>query len=198
MQIDEKVLFSWGAEEKAFQTGEIVFREGDMPYFYYQLVSGEVKLNNYKEDGKEFIQNIIQPGQTFGESVLLVNRPYPMNAVALSKSRVLLLCKSKFHELLAQDAEVAQSINQCISERLYQKFVMLKNNSSPCPIVRLKGLMDYLKSFQKDAAPFSFKIGLTRQQMASLTGLSVETAIRAIKTMEKKQLLQIRERKVFY
>lgn len=198
MQIEEKLLFSAGATEKTFNPGEMVFREGDPPYFYCQIISGEVKLNNYKEDGKEFIQNIISQGQSFGEVALMVNKPYPTNAIALHKCRVILLRKTKFYHLLTEYPEISISLNQCISERLYFKFVMLKNNSSQSPIVRLKGLMDYLKSFQKDSSPFSYKIGLTRQQMASLTGLTVETAIRAIKTMERNQLVKIKERKVYY
>ncbi|WP_228459647.1 helix-turn-helix domain-containing protein [Chryseobacterium bernardetii] len=41
-------------------------------------------------------------------------------------------------------------------------------------------------------------IPLTRQQMASLTGLCVETAIRTIKHMEKEKILKIENRKILY
>ncbi|WP_262891347.1 helix-turn-helix domain-containing protein [Epilithonimonas arachidiradicis] len=37
-----------------------------------------------------------------------------------------------------------------------------------------------------------------RQQMANLTGLCVETTIRTLKAMEKKNLLKIRNRKILY
>lgn len=198
MKIEEEVLFSAGALERIYYAGEEIFREGDMPNYYYQIVSGKVKLNNYKEDGKEFIQNIVLSSQSFGEAVLLINKPYPINAIALSKTILILLHKHQFHKVLRQSQELSLILNTCLSERLYGKFVMMKNNSSLNPITRLKGLMDYLKSFHGDASPFSFMIALTRQQMASLTGLTVETTIRAIKAMERKQLLKIKDRKIFY
>jgi CRP-like cAMP-binding protein len=58
--------------------------------------------------------------------------------------------------------------------------------------------MDYLKSFQKEQAPYSFLVPLTRQQMAGLTGLCVETAIRTIKVMERNKILKIKDRKILY
>lgn len=196
--IDEKVLISAGASIKIYNPGEEIFREGDYLLYYYQIIKGEVKLNNYKEDGKEFIQNILTTGQSFGESLLFLNRPCPMNAIALKESSVFLLPKNKFLTTLETSRETNFQIIESIAERLYFEFIMLKNNSSTNPIVRLKGLMDYLKSFQKDKTPFSFQIPFTRQQMANLTGISVETAIRAIKTMEKKRFLKIKDRKVYY
>ncbi|WP_262483282.1 helix-turn-helix domain-containing protein [Chryseobacterium populi] len=39
---------------------------------------------------------------------------------------------------------------------------------------------------------------LTRQQLASFTGLCVEMVIRVIKNIEKEHLLKIRNRKIFY
>ncbi len=58
--------------------------------------------------------------------------------------------------------------------------------------------MDYLKSFEIEKSPFSFQIPLTRQQMASLTGLCVETTIRTIKAMERNNMVKICNRKILY
>ncbi|WP_418123738.1 helix-turn-helix domain-containing protein [Chryseobacterium sp. PTM-20240506] len=58
--------------------------------------------------------------------------------------------------------------------------------------------MDYLKSYDENKTPYSFQIPLTRQQLASLTGLRVETVIRVIKNMEKENELKIVNRKIFY
>lgn len=198
MKIEENLLLSVGSVEKIYHPGEVIFREGDLPNNYYQMVSGKVKLNNYKEDGKEFIQGIVMPMQSFGDAVVLANKPYPMNAVAIQETALMVLNKNQFQQLLLQFPEISIKLNKCISERLYSKFVMMKNNSSLEPITRLKGLMDYLKSCHEDQRPFSFMVNLTRQEMASLTGLSVETTIRTIKAMERNQQLKIKDRKIFY
>jgi CRP-like cAMP-binding protein len=65
-------------------------------------------------------------------------------------------------------------------------------------MLKLKQLIDYLKSYYEDEAPYSFQIPLTRQQLASFTGLRVETVIRAIKSMEKDKILKIEKRKIMY
>jgi len=73
---------------------------------------------------------------------------------------------------------------------------MLQNNSSLDPEVRLIGVLNYLKSFNEDKTPHSFEILLTRQELASLTGLRVETVIRTVKKMEGKNILKIENRRI--
>lgn len=62
MVIEEKILISAGAEARRYTPSESLFCEGDIPNYYYQIIKGEVKLNNYNEEGKEFIQNILSDG----------------------------------------------------------------------------------------------------------------------------------------
>ncbi|MCJ7936114.1 MAG: Crp/Fnr family transcriptional regulator [Chryseobacterium sp.] len=198
MVIDENILHSAGAEIRDYKPSESIFREGDTPNYYYQIISGEVKLNNYNEEGKEFIQNILSKGQSCGESILFIKKPYPMNAETLTECSVLRLHKSAFFALLNESPQLCLEVSSFLSQRLYYKFVMMQNISSQNPSTRIKGLMDYLKSLQDDESPYSFTIPLTRQQMASLTGLCVETAIRTIKNMEREKIVKIENRKILY
>lgn len=198
MVIDENILISAGAETRHYTPSETIFFEGDIPNYYYQIIKGQVKLNNYNEEGKEFIQNILSDGESCGESILFIDKPYPMNAEVITECTVLRLHKSIFLDLLNQNPELCMEVSSFLSQRLYYKFIMMQNLSSQNPSIRLRGLMDYLKSFQKDITPYSFLIPLTRQQMASLTGLCVETAIRTIKHMERDKILRIENRKILY
>jgi CRP-like cAMP-binding protein len=75
---------------------------------------------------------------------------------------------------------------------------MFYNLSFQNPVSKLKLMMDYMKSYYEDKAPYSFQIPLTRQQLASLTGLCVETVIRTIKQMEKEKTVKIERRKIYY
>ncbi|MDR2238138.1 MAG: Crp/Fnr family transcriptional regulator [Chryseobacterium sp.] len=196
--IAEDLLVSYGADARYYQSGDTIFREGETAVFYYQIGSGQVKLNNYTEDGKEFIQNIFSDGHSIGESLLFVDRPYPMNAVAMEDCRILRLSKSGFLNMIRENPEISLNVYQCMAERMYYKYIMLYNLSFQNPVLKLKQLMDYLKSYYEDKSPYSFQIPLTRQQLASLTGLRVETVIRAIKNMEKDQIVKIERRKIFY
>lgn len=70
MGINSRYLYSAGAEEKSYRSGDLIFAEGSQSSFYFQIVEGKVKLCNQNSDGKEFIQDIIISGQCFGESSL--------------------------------------------------------------------------------------------------------------------------------
>ncbi|MBK1896565.1 Crp/Fnr family transcriptional regulator [Chryseobacterium paridis] len=196
--INRDLLLSYGAEIKNYKTNEVIFREGEFSTYYYQIADGKIKLNNYTEEGKEFIQNIFSDGQSFGESILFVNKPYPMNAEALIPSNIIRLPKSEFLILLKENPEISTNIHHCLAERMYYKYIMLYNLSIQNPASKLKLLMDYLKTYDDNKEPYSFQIPLTRQQLASLTGLRVETVIRVIKSMEKENSLKIVNRKIFY
>lgn len=196
--IIENLLISFGAEIRNYKTGDIIFREEDLPMYYYQIEKGKIKLNNYTEDGKEFIQNIFSDGHSFGESLLFVERPYPMNAVAIEDTSVFRMSKSCFLDLVQSHPEISLNIYQCLAERMYYKYIMFYNLSFQNPVSKLKLLLDYLKSYHEDKAPYSFQIPLTRQQLASLVGLRVETVIRAIKQMEKDKTVKLDKRKIYY
>lgn len=196
--IFENLLLSSGADIKTYKTNDIIFREGESPLYYFQIIKGKIKLNNYNEDGKEFIQNILSDGQSFGESLLFIDRPYPMNAIAINDSKIIKLPKSHFLKLVEQNPEISFNIYQCLADRMYYKYIMLHNLSFQNPEAKLKLFMDYLKSYHDDKAPYSFQVPLTRQQLASLTGLRVETVIRVIKNMEKNNVLKIKNRKIYY
>ncbi|WP_027379353.1 Crp/Fnr family transcriptional regulator [Chryseobacterium daeguense] len=198
MVIKEEILHSVGASIKHYRPAEIIFSEGDTPNYYFQIITGEAKLNNYNDDGKEIIQNLLGDGQSIGEALLFMDKPYPVNAIAITKCKILRLPKKIFFDLLKLYPEISFDMNRLISQRLYFKLIMTQNLFTQSPASKLKTLMDYLKSSQPEQAPYSFKIPLTRQQMASLTGLCVETAIRTIKVMERNNIVKIKDRKILY
>lgn len=198
MVINEKFLFAAGAEIRVYNSGEVIFFEGSAPLYYYQVIRGKVKLSNLSDNGKEFIQNIMSEGQSFGDSLLFTDKPYPMDAIALESCEVIRLCKNNFVSMLQMYPQLYSSLCKSLSDRMYYQYIMLQANSSPNPAERIIGLLEHLKSSQANQAPFSFKIPLTRQQLANLTGICVETAIRTIKVMEKNHLLKIKNRKIFF
>jgi CRP-like cAMP-binding protein len=198
MVIKEEILHSAGASIKYYKASENIFREGDSPNYYYQIVTGEAKLNNYTDEGKEIIQTLLEEGQSVGESLLFMDKTYPVNAVAITNCKILRLPKSIFFDLLRRYPDICLDMNRLLSQRLYFKLIMAQNICAQNPTTKLIGLMDYLKSFQKEQSPYSFLIPLTRQQMASLTGLCVETAIRTIKVMERDRIVKIKDRKILY
>jgi CRP-like cAMP-binding protein len=198
MNIEPETLYSYGGEKKTYKQKEIIYREGDHAAYYYQILHGKVKLNSYNEEGKEFIQNIIGGNQSFGDSLLFIEKFYVMNAICLVESEIIRLPKNNFLELLENNPKISLEMNACLSQRLYFKAIMLQNMSSPNPVLRLEGLLNYLKSYHDGDCEQCFPVELTRQQIANLTGLRVETVIRNLKKMEKLGKLKIQDRKILY
>ncbi|MEG9327161.1 Crp/Fnr family transcriptional regulator [Salinimicrobium catena] len=196
--IDENLLLDFGAKRISFSKGDQLFREGESALNFYQVVSGEIKMNNYNEDGKEFIQGIFAMGQSFGEPPLLANVKYPANAEAISDAEVLQLSKENFLKLLTSNPEVHLKITETLAKRLFYKAIMVSEISSQEPEHRILRILDYLKKYvHKIEGKFEYRVDLTRQQLADLTGLRVETVIRATKSLEKKGEVQIKKRKLY-
>ena len=195
--IEENLLLDFGGKKINLNKGDQLFREGETALNYYQVSSGEVKMNNYNLDGKEFAQGFFYKGQSFGEPPLFANVKYPANAEAVTDAEVIQLHKERFLDLLTSNPDIHLRITETLAKRLYYKAVMVSEISSQEPEHRILRILDYLKKHvHKKEGQYSFKVNLTRQQIADLTGLRVETVIRAIKALEKKGELMIRQRKV--
>ncbi len=196
--IAEHILLEFGASKETYHKGDQLFREGEIALNFFQVVSGEIKMNNYNADGKEFIQGMFVDGQTFGEPPLLADVKYPANAEAIKTSEVLKLPKLNFLELLTQHPETHLKLTRTLAERLFYKAIMVSEISSQDPEHRIIRILDYLKRYvHQIEGPFKFKVNLTRQQIADLTGLRVETVIRSMKGLEKKGELKIKSGKVY-
>ncbi len=92
---------------------------------------------------------------------------------------------------------MVRQIFELLSERLYYKYTMLFGVSSNDPSIKIKSLLDYLK-LTKGSKENSFVVPYTRQQIANLTGLRVETVIRTIKKMQEENIVRIQNRKIIY
>ncbi|UWY29808.1 Crp/Fnr family transcriptional regulator [Flavobacterium sp. TR2] len=196
--ITVELLEKYGVITKSFDKNDIIFEEGNLPSHYYQIISGEVKMSNYNDDGREFIQGIFYNKQSFGEPPLFLNQKYPANAIAVEDTEIYILPKENFMKLLEENPKISLKIIENLAQRLYYKSVMAAEISTHEPEHRVLKLIDHgiaYFNFQKDEN--GYLINFTRQQIGDLTGLRVETVIRTIKTLEKKGELKIINRKVY-
>lgn len=198
MVIDQLILESKGAVTVSYHVNDIIFAENEVIKYYYQILEGKVKLNNYTDSGKEILQNNIDEGQSFGEYLLFLDdERSPVNAVAITNCKIFKLSKTSFLELLNDHPDISIDIKHSISEHIHFRNVIGKSATQRSS-QKLVALLEHLKSKQSNTAPFSFMVPLTRQEMANLTGLCVETTIKMIKNMEKENLLKIVNRKIYY
>lgn len=193
-----ELLEKFDAQLRNYTKGELLFAQNDTARNYYQVHAGAVKMNNFNDDAKEFIQGIFYQGQSFGEPPLFIDIPYPANAEAMADSEVWVLPKSALFSLLEQHPAIHLQLTTQLAKRLYYKAIIASEISNQDPAHRILRYFDYLKYelAQKDKNE-RYQIPHTRQQIADLLALRVETVIRAIKTLEKKGAVTIEKRKVY-
>lgn len=197
MKIDIDTLLAWGAAYKKVPAGEFIFHEGAESSFYYQLVSGKVRWVNINEEGKEFIQTIIEPDECFGELPLFDGEPFAANAIADEDCVIIRLHHSTFQQMLKENPELHFDFTRLLAQRLRFKFLILKELANHNPEGSISTLLNYFKQTQKNICSKCNRIKLTRQQIADMTGLRVETVIRTMKSMQSKGALQIIKGKVY-
>ncbi len=179
-----------------------VIDEGEPAQDFLQVAEGQIKMYIMNPDGQEFMQGVFSSGESFGEPALLGGFPYPSSAVAITDSKVWRLPKAEFLQLLKENFDLHLKLSQVLCKRLQYKSMILTEVSSYDPEHRLTTLLQYFKSKEqrlKQSIPdvrSKIIIPFTRQQLADMTGLRVETVIRTVKKMEKEGKLSLEGHKI--
>lgn len=198
MIIDEEILLANGAETQRYAAGETILLENAFPKFYFQIRTGLVKLNTYRDDGSEFIHSLPSTGHCFAETFLWHDVPYCINAVAMTDSEVLRLPKNNFFDLLNDKVELMKNVMAYTAERMFYRHKMLTTLSLNNPSYRVSKVLEFLKDHHNVTEPFKYVVPFSRQQLASLTGLRVETVIRTVKKLEQENKLMISNGKICF
>ncbi|MEO6884512.1 MAG: Crp/Fnr family transcriptional regulator [Bacteroidia bacterium] len=195
--IPEKILIEFGAQEKKFSKGKFIFSEESEVLFFYQIKTGIVKMSNFSEDGKEFVQGVFKDGESFGEPPLFDEFPYPANAISEAETILFRLPKDFFFELLKNNFDIHLKFTKTLASRISYKAMQMKEFANFKPEHHILTLIDYFKKKNNFSGDGKYQLTLTRQEIAYLTGLRVETVIRTIKHLERIGELEIRKGKVF-
>ncbi|MEO6732685.1 MAG: Crp/Fnr family transcriptional regulator [Ferruginibacter sp.] len=195
--IDIDLLLAWGAAYKKVNAGETIFSEGQSCCFYYQVVSGKIRWVNIDEDGKGCIHSIVEDGESLGEMPLFDDSPYAATAIADDDSILIRLHKPTFLQLIKENSDIHFAFTRLLSKRLRFKLSIIKSFASHCPENRIATLINGLKADNKNFCINCNQLKLTRQEIADMTGLRVETVIRTMRSMHDKGELVIAKGKVY-
>lgn len=194
-----KVLEKYHAKLVSLRKDQVLFHEGGVASDYYQVEQGSVKMYSVSHEGQEFIQGIFGPGESFGEPALISNFPYPGSVIAIENSKVWKLPGDLFIQMLKENFELHLKMDKVLCQRLRYKSMVLSEISSYEPEHRICTLLKYYKT-KTTRAEGSGKVIVpyTRQQLADMSGLRVETVIRTVKKMEKEGKLVLEGHKIMF
>ncbi len=198
MNIPFDVLRDYGAVVKNYRRRDDIFRENQVAFYYFQIAQGLVKMVNHGED-HDFIQGIFTEGESFGEPPMIGEFSYPAAATAITNVQLLALPRKHFIELLREHFDIHLQFTIHMCQRVQYKAEILKAINLGHPEERILAVIDLLKS-KLSKAQYSqdghFVVPVTRQEIADMTGLRVETVIRKVGLLEEQGLLQIADRKI--
>jgi len=101
------------------QDGQSLFESGDEAERFFLVLGGQIKLYRLSMSGGEKIIDIIQPGNTFAEAVMFMERPtFPVSAAALGPARVLSFDSRRFLSILHESVDSCLRIMGTMSQRL--------------------------------------------------------------------------------
>jgi len=95
---------------RTYSEGEPLFLEGDIGRALFIVETGKVELTKTGPDGKPQRIALLGPGSFFGEMALLEQMPRSASAIALEKSSLLLLYRSRLENILHHHPRTGVSI----------------------------------------------------------------------------------------
>lgn len=175
-----------------YKKGESIYESEAKPRAVYFIKSGKVKMVTVNAEGHEFIQGIFKTNDYFGEPALILGKPYLAYTIAMQDCEIIPVSHDAFFKFLEENTAFSLKLLQNLSERLFYKSMMLEELANEQADHRIRTLLNYLF---KDL-PSGTELKTTRQQLADMSGLRVETVIRTIKLLSEQGELKLIKGKV--
>ncbi|HET9316353.1 MAG TPA: Crp/Fnr family transcriptional regulator [Vicinamibacteria bacterium] len=177
---------------KSWDKGEVVFNEGDPSDFLLTVLAGRVKVVKLQPSGKEVILEIFGPGDPVGAVVAYEGRPFPASAIALDRTTCLLVRRNPFFALLENHPSLVRGLLSAFTRRLVELAQRIPEVAGARVETRFAHL--FLKLADRIGRPRDGSVFipmvLSRQELADLTGTTIETCIRLMSRWGKERVIE--------
>lgn len=166
-----------------------LFRAGDPAKYLYVVREGQVKLTRTDIDGREHLLNLVGPGYFLGFDTI-GNPAYSYSAETLTPT---VFCRIKHDDivwLLAEAPQVSLNILLAVNEQLAQARNLIHVLGQKTAVEKVAALL--LNLYSSETGGKSGKataLHLSRQEMAEILGLTVETVSRIMATLRRKGII---------
>ena len=177
---------------RTYDRGDTLFSEGDPSDFFFFVVTGRVKVFKHGPSGSDVILELFGPGSPLGAVAVYGSRPFPASAQALESTTCLLIPRGEFFTLLEQHPSLVRGLLSSLSHRLVEltsRLAELTGGRVETRFARLfLKLCDQLG--RADRGGIFIGLPLSRQELADLTGTTIETCIRIMSRWGKEDVLR--------
>ncbi|MDE1943161.1 MAG: Crp/Fnr family transcriptional regulator [Betaproteobacteria bacterium] len=196
LSADEIERIALASREIHAPKGTILFQKGDPSNGFYLVVVGQLKLSFLSHTGAEKIVEIIGAGQTFGEAVMFLEKPYPVYAQALTDSQLLLVAKSAVFEEIAQNRSFALKMLAGLSIRLHGLVHDVAAYSLDTAIQRLIGFLLSQDLQENEQRQPTVRLPAGKGVIASRLNISAETFSRILHDLTESGLIEVQGRDI--
>ena len=174
-----------------YRRGEQIFSEGSPSDRFYVIASGRVKVFKTTPAGKDVILEIFSVGDPLGAVAVYEGWPFPASAVAIEDTTCITIQRSAYFGLLESSPSLVRGLLLGLTHRL----VELTNRLAELSGSRVEPR--FARLFLKLAGEVGRARGegtfiamqLSRQELADLTGTTIETAIRIMSRWGKQRIV---------
>jgi CRP-like cAMP-binding protein len=185
---DELASVAHAVHRHRLRRGEMLFQKGDPALGFYYLIDGQVKLALLAPDGQEKVIELLQSGNTFGEAVMFIGRPYPAYAEVLRESELLFIPRTQLIEALHSNPGLALKMLAGLSMRLHGMVQEIEALSTRNSTQRVIG---YLLADHGHEDPDTLPLPASKALIASRLNLTPETFSRVLHDLQQRQLIAV-------
>lgn len=171
--------------QRRLKRGESLASAGDPSELSATLTKGVLKVSTFDEDGAEHIVSLIHPAGFAGE---LFSPTVSHDVIALTDCELCVFPRNEYERALELFPSLSRAMLRRSSEALDQSRSFLAVVTRRSAAQRVAGFLLALSRAANDracnAAP-QFDLVLTRGEIASLLGLTIETVSRQLTKMER-------------
>ncbi len=186
------------ANKKQFKKNEIIFHEGDPGNVLFIIISGSVKIALNDSDGKESILNILCENDYFGEMSLVDGVFRSATVSAIEDTIAFLIHREKFINLIKEHTDIVLNMVAILCRRLRKTNEKVANLSFFDAYGKVaKILLDLIEvKGVKDNNQIILDLPLSRQEMASMSGITRMTLSRILNEFQIRGCLKIEGKKI--
>ncbi|MBD8048437.1 MULTISPECIES: Crp/Fnr family transcriptional regulator [Clostridium] len=180
-----------------FHKGHQLFMERDMIDSIYIVLSGKVSLYKISEEGQKRVIFILGEGSIIND-VIIDNGSSSVNCEIFEDSDIMIINKDELLKLMEKYFSLTKVVIESMTKKIRRTYRQLKNT---VPLKIEKKLAAKLWKLSKDYGIEGEKgtvidMTITVTYLASMFGCSRETMSRAIKVLEDKNLIAIKNKKI--
>ncbi len=173
--------------------GEVLFRPGDNFDALYAIRSGSMKTTLTSANGREQVMGLHLGGDTIGLEAF-ANGHQVCQAAALEDSSVCVIPQKQFERACRENASIQRRLSQIMSAELVRKSAQILILGTLRADERVATLLLDVSArlHRRGYANDEFNLRLTRHDMGSLLGITLETVSRTLSRFQANGLIETR------